>query len=305
MDNLDKKNEEKNKKFVRMDQAFASYHDYICYLGVEVDSGLQVFWYEFINDNMPSSDIEKGFNQLQKAKKVNSPYLLNILSVWQSSVPARFYVITESTQAPSLFDYILLIGSSPLPHTLIKWFKLLCLAVKSLHSDQIAHGTINLRNIYIKTSTGSLKLRLPLTVLSNRAISYPSINISQYTSPERLNGVFEPCIDIWSLGICLLELLTQQAAYSECQNPQELVSTICSFTLPQSINLVKNKVASDLIRSCLSPANSRPNINQILESPIFIETPQTSQVPAQQSQDLNEAIQIILPNDHENENPSQ
>lgn len=299
-------NEEKKKKFVRMDQVFSSYHDYVCYYGFEEDSGLQVFWYEFINDNMPSAEVEKGFNQLKNATKVNSPYLLNILSVWQSSVPARFYVITETTQAPSLFDYIIQIGSSPLPRTLIKWFRLLCLAVKSLHNNNIAHGTINLRNIYIKTSTGSLKLRLPLTVLSNRAIPNSSININQYTSPERLNGIIEPCIDIWSLGICLLELLTQLPAYAECQNPQELVSTICAFKLPQSLNLVQNKIANDLIKSCLSPAKLRPNINQILESSIFSEVPQAPQVPVQQNQqDMNETIQVILQNDHENDNTGQ
>lgn len=299
MEKLDTPNEEKKEKFNRLNQVFASYHDYVCYFGLEVNTGLQVFYYEFINDNMPASEIEKGFNQLQRAKKVNSPYLLNILSVWQSSVPARYYVITETAQTTSLFDYIHSIGSTPPQRTLIKWFKLLSLAVQALHTDHIAHGSINLHNIFIKTSSGSLKLRFPFTWLSCRNIPSSSININQYTSPERLDGIFEPCIDIWSLGICLLELLTLQPAYSECQTPQELISTISSFTPPQSLSLVQNKAAETLIRWCLSPATSRPNINQVLENQIFTEA---LQMPLQQSQETDGSIQIILQNDNENEN---
>lgn len=298
---MESSNEEKKKRFVRMDQVYSSYHDYVCYLGIEQETGLQVFWYEFINDSMPSSEIEKGFNQLQKAKMVTSPYLLNILSVWQTSVPSRFYLITETTQAPSLYDYIHSIESSPLPRTLIKWFKLLSLAVQSLHKNGIPHGTITLHNIFIKTSTGSLKLRLPLTHLSCRAISSASLNITQYTSPERLDGTFEPCIDIWSLGICFLELLTQQPAYSECKTPQELILAIRSLTPPQSLALVQNKAAQSLIQSCLTPPNKRPRIDQILEDSIFGELSQTS---IQQTHEVDGSIQIILQNDHEDQTPN-
>ncbi|OHT00684.1 protein kinase [Tritrichomonas foetus] len=290
-------NDEKRKRYTRMNQVHSSYHDCVCYLAVENETGLQVFWYEFINDIMTESDIEKGFKQLQKSIQVTSPHLMNILNVWKTSVPSRFYVITEATQAPSLFDYLHSIESPPPTRTLIKWFKKLTLAVQALHHAQIIHGSISLQNALIKPATGTLKLRFPLTNLSCRLISSVSLDINQYTSPEHLSGSPSMLSDVWSLGIAFLELLTQKSAYEEFQTPQELITAINSMKLPQSLNLVKDQAAASLIQKCLSSELMRPTVDEILKDTVF--NLKNEKRATQSPENLSGSIQIIVQNDKE------
>lgn len=288
---------DQSSRFTRMNQVFSSYHDYVCYLALEQETGLQVFWYEFINDNLTEEEQQSAFQQLSKAKQINSPHLLNILAVWMTSVPPRFVVITEATQSPSLADYLRTIDTPPLFRTIVKWFKFLAQAVQALHKSplRITHGEISLHSAYIKPSTGTLKLRLPLTNLSSRIISSSSLDIDAYKSPDRLRGNIEQSNDIWSLGIAFLQLITGKMPYEEMKTPQDLINAISQSILPQSLNSVQNPQAVDLIKKCLAPQMFRINIDQLLAHPVFQEQSAPTQNPLG-----NADIQILFENDTPN-----
>jgi len=260
-------------RFIRTTQVISSFHDYVCYLGLEKDSLVQVFWYEFMNENLTEEDQSSALVLLENAMNISSPYIMNILSVWKSSSPPRFYVVTEALQAPFLSDYIRSLESLPNPKAVIKWFKSLALAVQALHTSahKIIHGSISTNAVFFKTASGILKLRMPLTTLSKRAISRHILDFDVYKAPERIRGMISETNDIWSLGIVLLELLTNRPAYEECRTPIDLIEKITSYKLPESLSTITNKAAADLIRECLQPELFRIKIEGILQNDIFQE----------------------------------
>lgn len=270
-------------RFTRINTVVASYRDHVCYLGLDSKTGVQVFWYEFINNSLSDEQRTQGLQQLQAAKRIQSKYLLQILDVHVEGAN-NFVVITEGTQAPSVYDYVRSIETPPLLKTILKWFKSCCLAVQALHKENVIHGSLSPHTCYIKRSTGAFKLALPLARLSVRAVPPCTLDIDEYVSPEKLQGGERKANDIWALGITLLELVTQKSAYSEYKSPQDLINAILHHKMPASLSLVENPHVADLIGKCLEPEITRLSIDEVLEHPVLNESTGTS--PPQGDKDL-------------------
>ena len=277
--------EKPRQRFTKLNQVRASHHDIVCNFGLDTENCVQTFWYECINDNLSEDEIRDGFATLEEAKKIKCPFLMNILDVSQTIKPARFIVVTEATDSPSLATYIRQLVSPPPDKTIFRWFKNLATAVQALHNSpmKITHGSVSLHNVYFRTTPANLKLLLPITTLSKRSISPQSLDIDPYTAPERIKGTISQGNDIWSLGICLLELLTREPAYSEKKTPIELVDALVEYKLPESLSRVKNQAAYDLIKKCLQSELFRVNIDELLNDPIFAENPEKASAEAQPS----------------------
>ena len=287
-------------KFTKINELHSSYHDFVCYLGYEQATGLQVFWYEFLNDSLSQEDIQESLQMLNNVKNnISNQYILKVLDVWTTSNPSRTVVITEATQALSLADYLKSLEAPLPPRTMLKWFRHLAYAVQALHNSslQITHGRINLQNVFIKPTNGTVKLRLPLTELSKRKLPISSLNLDIYKAPERLRGVIKPSNDIWALGIILLELMTHTKPYSEYKTPFDLIQAISQHIRPESINSVNIPAVADLIKACLQPEMFRISIDALIQHPAFDEI--TSPQPPLNSPAIS---QILVSN--ENKEPS-
>ncbi|EAY20652.1 protein kinase, putative [Trichomonas vaginalis G3] len=268
----------KQQRFTKLAQVRSSQHDIVCSVGLDTELCVQIYWYTCLNDNLTQEDQTKAFYQLCEAKKINSPYLMNILDVSQTVKPPQFIVVTEAADSPSLATHIRQLVAPPSDKTIIRWFKSLATAVQALHNSpmKITHGEVSLNNVYFRSTPSNLKLTLPISTLSLRSVSNQALDIDSYTAPERLKGTIAQCNDIWSLGICLLELLTRETAYSEYRTPIELFDALTEYKLPESLNLVKNQAAVDLIKKCLTPPSQRIQINELLSDSIFNETSSTA-----------------------------
>lgn len=288
-----------NGKYTKTDQVIGSFHDYVCYVALEQQTLVQVFWYEFVNDGMTIEEQTTAYERLTKAKSITSPNLMNILSVWMTTSPPRFVVITEALTAPFISEYLKSIEIVPTLKSAIKWFKSLVLAVREIHHSplNITHGNISTSMALIKPSTGTVKLRLPLTELSGRKIPPSSLDFDEFKSPERLRGIISQANDIWALGIVFLELLTGEPAYEEYSTPNQLIDAIYNHTPPKSLETVKFKPAHDLIEKCLQPEMFRIKIDDLVKSEIFLDEQQSVQsLPA----DVDFAAHTIVVHDPPN-----
>ena len=277
-----------------MNDVHFSYDDYVCYLAYEVTTGVQVFWYEFIAEPLSKEEREGAFQRILRAKGLGSQNILSVLDTWWSSTTQRLYVITEGIQSPSMKDYLRTIDTPPSQKTCAKWFRAMVAATYSIHQSclSLRHGDISLENMYIKPTTGVLKLKLPLASLVTPRKPY-TFKLDQYTAPETLNGVYSNENDIWSLGICLLNLLTNKIPYSEYKTPIELAAALAKNELPQCINDVTWANAKDLITQCLQPIAFRITIEKILVHPMFSDAQQLASTPASQLNQESSAVKIL------------
>jgi serine/threonine protein kinase len=60
-----------------------------------------------------------------------------------------------------------------------------------------------------------------------------SVGTPEFMAPELYDESYDELVDIYSFGMCLLEIFTLEYPYSECTNPAQIfkkVSTVSSWS---------------------------------------------------------------------------
>ena len=84
-------------------------------------------------------------------------------------------------------------------------------------------------------------------------------------APEVNEGHYSFKSDIYSLGLTLIELLTVQIPYKECEGALNIYINKKKGILPESFKLITDSGIRDFIMLCLSKENKRPTAKELLE----------------------------------------
>lgn len=79
---------------------------------------------------------------------------------------------------------------------------------------------------------------LPDTLLSCGTYVLHSAGTPEFMAPELYDESYDELVDIYSFGMCLLEIFTLEYPYSECTNPAQIfkkVSTVSASSLICSV----------------------------------------------------------------------
>lgn len=57
----------------------------------------------------------------------------------------------------------------------------------------------------------------------------------EFMAPELYEEDYDELVDIYSFGMCVLEMLTFEYPYSECSNPAQIYKKVTSVSLESSI----------------------------------------------------------------------
>ncbi len=78
--------------------------------------------------------------------------------------------------------------------------------------------------------------------------------------------VYGPSVDIYSFGMCVLEMVTNQTPYKECMNPAQIYRKVSKGIKPSSLDLIANEEVKNFIIECLKPKEERPTATELLKS---------------------------------------
>ena len=87
------------------------------------------------------------------------------------------------------------------------------------HTPCIIHRDLNCSNIFVNGNTGILKigdLGLAAT-LGNDHVAHTIIGTPEFMAPELYEEDYDELVDIYSFGMCFLEMITLEIPYSECR----------------------------------------------------------------------------------------
>jgi serine/threonine protein kinase len=138
----------------------------------------------------------------------NHPHLVNLIHHFESK--AHTYLVLEYCPQGDLYEAIRL-GRGPLETEHVRRFMLqLISAVDHMHTHGLYHRDIKPENIFL-TKDGSMKLG-DFGLATKNAWSYEScVGSDRYMAPEQYDptgtGYAPDRADIWSIGICLLNVL--------------------------------------------------------------------------------------------------
>nr|CAD1832508.1 unnamed protein product [Ananas comosus var. bracteatus] len=242
--------------FVEMDPTgrFGRYNDLLgagavkkVYRGFDQEEGIEVAW-----------------NQVRLRCFVENPTMLERLyaEVWTSGADDRtLNFITEVCTSGTLRDYRHRHRHVSLK-ALKKWARQILVGLDYLHTHDpcIIHRDLNCSNIFINGNVGQVKIGdLGLAaIVGKNHVANSILGTPEFMAPELYEGVYTEQVDIYSFGMCVLEMVTLEIPYSELDSVAMIYRNVRRGTPPAAMAKVRDPAVRDFIKRCIGAPRSRP-----------------------------------------------
>uniref|UniRef100_A0A0A9AYU6 non-specific serine/threonine protein kinase n=1 Tax=Arundo donax TaxID=35708 RepID=A0A0A9AYU6_ARUDO len=97
-------------------------------------------------------------------------------------------------------------------------------------------------------------------------------------APELYTGNYNELVDIYAFGMCMLEMVTCEYPYSECQGMGHIFKNVSQDKKPAALYKVKDVEVRSFIEDCLAPVAERLSASELLKSP-FLQKDESISVP--------------------------
>ncbi|MCH91565.1 putative serine/threonine-protein kinase WNK11-like, partial [Trifolium medium] len=93
----------------------------------------------------------------------------------------------------------------------------------------------------------------------------------EYMAPELYEEDYTEMVDIYSFGMCLLEMVTMEIPYSECDSVAKIYKKVTMGIKPQALSNVRDPEVKAFIEKCIAQPRARPSATDLLKDPFFSE----------------------------------
>ncbi|KAG2297179.1 hypothetical protein Bca52824_043848 [Brassica carinata] len=157
-----------------------------------------------------------------------------------------------------------------------KWSKQILKGLVYLHTHDpcIIHRDLNCSNVFVNGNIGQVKIGdLGLAAIVGKNHSAHSIlGTPEFMAPELYDEYYTEMIDIYSYGMCVLELVSLEIPYSECDSVAKIYRKVTSGVKPEALKKVKDVEAKAFIEKCINAKpKARPSAAELLRDPFLME----------------------------------
>ncbi|GAX78792.1 hypothetical protein CEUSTIGMA_g6229.t1 [Chlamydomonas eustigma] len=108
------------------------------------------------------------------------------------------------------------------------------------------------------------------TIKGGLASAMSVIGTPEFMAPELYEERYTEKVDVYSYGLCVLELATLEYPYSECKNAAQIYKKVTSGVPPQALAKVDCEEMRNFISTCICPdPDQRPEARQLLKHTFF------------------------------------
>jgi len=256
----------------------------VVYKALDSESGCQVSWHEVSLSHIRGEDLPHLQEDLDELRTLRHDNLINWVHQWMSLRGNSMIFITELIPEGSLREYLQKI-KAPRLKVLKLWVKQLLSALHYLHSRKpfpYVYGHLQPENLFYIPSSGRLKIGgLGRSAVLHSSHGQVYTRRYEYNSPEAMQGEPSPGVDIYSLGMCVLEICTQSAPYDECKTPMSVKRRVIAGHKPLALGRIVDEDVKEFIGLCLAPIEHRPAAEELLRHPFFNDTGEAGSRPVQ------------------------
>ncbi|KAK9290184.1 hypothetical protein L1049_008350 [Liquidambar formosana] len=139
------------------------------------------------------------------------------------------------------------------------------------HDPPVMHRDLKCDNIFVNGHLGQVKIGdLGLAaILRGSQHAHSVIGTPEFMAPELYEEEYNELVDIYSFGMCVLEMLTSEYPYSECSNPAQIYKKVTSGKLPEAFYRIQDLEAQRFVGKCLEPVSKRLPARELLLDPFL------------------------------------
>ncbi|XVF21105.1 hypothetical protein REPUB_Repub12eG0062200 [Reevesia pubescens] len=211
-------------------------------------------------------------SEVQLLRTLNNKYIIVCYSVWRDREHNTLNFITEVCTSGNLRTY-----RKKHRHVSVKalkkWSKQVLEGLEYLHTHDpcIIHRDLNCSNIFINGNIGEIKIGdLGLAAIVGRShAAHSIIGTPEFMAPELYEEDYTEMVDIYSFGMCLLEMVTMEIPYSECDSVAKIYKKVTTGVKPRALNTLPEPEVKAFIEKCIAQPRARPSASELLKDPFF------------------------------------
>jgi len=120
-------------------------------------------------------------------------------------------------------------------------------------------------------------------------------------APELYEEKYNEKVDIYAFGMCMLELVSKEYPYSECNNQAQIFRKVTSGIRPQALEKIQDPKTLEFVELCLRfDPDKRPSAAELLEHEFLQDTSAANEPIALSEQ---QATSPVLPVSYDHNNP--
>ncbi|KAF8671321.1 hypothetical protein HU200_050032 [Digitaria exilis] len=247
------------------------------YRGFDEERGVEVAWNQAsLSDVLRSPDaVQRMYSEVQLLSTLRHDAIIGFHSSWVDVHRRTFNFITELFSSGTLRSYRLRYPRVSL-RAIKSWARQILggLAYLHAHDPPVIHRDLKCDNLFVNGHQGQVKIGdLGLAaVLRDQQAAHSVIGTPEFMAPEMYDEEYDERVDVYSFGMCMLEMLTLEYPYSECSNPAQIYKKVTAGKLPDAFYYrVKDDDARRFIGRCLVSASKRPSAAELLLDPFLLD----------------------------------
>jgi len=228
------------------------------YNGVLVENNRRVAIKVLHSQILAGRQLETFKREVWTMATLNHPSILKLYGV---TLTPPFCIVTELLNG-SLFDHLHVIN--PTQKSLIALR--ISQGMEQLHSAQIIHRDLKTSNILLDSEYNPRVCDFGLVTFKSSTTRTGFVGTSQWMAPEilRSSPFYDEKVDVYSFGVMLWEMITNQEPYANMSQDQIVMGVIEQGMRPPTNNLACPVKLVELLHKCWAEQPSqRPTFSQI------------------------------------------
>ncbi|EOD30099.1 hypothetical protein EMIHUDRAFT_449765 [Emiliania huxleyi CCMP1516] len=231
-------------------------------------AGIEVAWCQVMLDRADEAVVAQIYKEVEILKGLNHKHILQFYTYFNdmSDKAKHLVFITEIMTSGTLKQYIA--KAKRVKRKVVKkWCRQILEGMTYLHSNQIIHRDLKCDNIFINGNNSEIKIGdLGLSTLMRDAPAQSVLGTPEFMAPELYDEEYNEKVDIYAFGMSVLEMVTSEYPYSECNNAAQIYRKVTQGTKPGALDKIRDEQTRAFIDLCLMHDHKqRPAAAELLE----------------------------------------
>ncbi|KAI5078472.1 hypothetical protein GOP47_0006143 [Adiantum capillus-veneris] len=237
-------------------------------------AGLEVAWNQVKVQNIAHSteDMDRLFSEVHLLKTLKHKNIIKFYHSWLDADTQTLNFLTELFTSGTLRQYRRRHRCIDI-RAIKNWARQILRGLLYLHSHDppIIHRDLKCDNILINGNQGEVKIGdLGLAAILRQAYAAHSvIGTPEFMAPELYEEDYTELVDIYAFGMCLLEMVTCEYPFSECENAAQIYKKVSSGVKPAALRRVRDPDLYQFIEKCSAALPYRLPARDLLMDPFL------------------------------------